>query len=438
MSVRTRAQSVAPESSSALVKQRGSFPFLSLPPEIQTMVIEYYVRSRKIHILSKINSSFPNKRPASLMHKSCIINEEQATRWRNDKSKSWAYPHLKCVCPPHGHRIPVPDKMDIGLLSVNKQIHMEANHILYSSQTFSFDKPETLRGFCDIISPSQRRALRKIELTIDIILVKKTNVPLEVLSSRIRGYERQWPEDVLPALERVTDLGLNVSIREDSLASNPTKRCLFDRVTEVADGKIEAFHKVLRWQFGFLRQLKNLRKVVVNIDDSDHQLDADYLPIITAKFEGELLSHSVEDIIQAETLEEGYRKEQWELTGELSWSPYVRMYWPLDKLYWETRASELLCWQTRTFNMADKLGNQLQDVERTQQDGEMGKSLRANQDALDQATKRIREIRERLSKPFDRTAAELRCNLLHEKIAAHNASVLQYIQEFESSRDSQN
>lgn len=60
----------------------------------------------------------------------------------------------------------------------------------------------------------------------------------------------------------------------------------------------------------------DLKHVVYDRSD-EFQLNADYFPTVAARFESELLPHSVDAIIQAEAVEEDYREEEAELTNAL-------------------------------------------------------------------------------------------------------------------------
>ena len=379
------------------------------------MIMKYYFGSHRMHVLESNSFGMQSlqtlvsqershyDQPARLMHKSCIIDEDQVTHWRKEKPSALPSLHYNCIYPARGDV--VPDKADIGLLSVNKQLHMEASHILFSTQTFSFNNPDTLRRFCNTISPSQRQALRKIDLSIEVTLQRKVGGPSEMLGL-VRDW--QWPEEALPALERITDLGLMIRIRE------PERCCLFPTyaavpdTSHVADGYFQAFHKALRWQFGFLRRLNNLKNVNVDINDFNFQIHPDYLPVMAAEFKAELLSHSVDEIIQAEAVEDGYREEQVRLIRALVDNPQDRQGLKCDL--------------------------ELCEYEVIRLEGEVG--LGKSQDALEEAKKQVQETQRLLSEAeaFDPEAVGKKIELLKEKIAADNKSTFRYLDEFEKKR----
>ena len=339
--------------------------------------------------------------PGRLIHKSCILDEDHVPRLRNMHPSTCERLHYDCVFPEEGDVIP--DKANIELLSVNKQIHMEASYILYSTQTFSFNNPDTLRRFCNTISPNQRQALRKVDLSIEVMLQRKVGGPTEMLGL-VRDW--QWPEDALP--ERITDLGLGILIRE------PERLALFEGYaavpdsSHVADGYFQVFHKALRWQFGFLRRLNNLRNAVVGIDDYNFQIHPDYLPVMADEFKAEILSHSVDEIFQAEAVEDAYREEQVRLIRELVYNPQE---------------------QQRLVRDLELCGY---EVIRLESEMDLGGS----RDALEEAKKKVEETQRKLSeaKAFDREAVVQRIELLKEKCTAHDKGTFRYLDEFDLGR----
>ena len=379
------------------------------------MIIKEYSGSQRIHVLDSNSfrmQSFPTlmsqgssgcDQPARLVHKSCVINGEEMTHWRREGTRSWGGLHSKCFFPAQGDF--VSDKADHELLSVNKQLHMEESPILYSTQIFSFDNPDTLRRFLNTISRIQRQALRKIDLSIEVTLQMKVGGPSEMLGLLS---DWKWPEEELLALERITDLGLRISIRE------PKRSCFFPTdeavpdSNHVADGYFQAFHKALRWQFGFLRRLKNLKNVAVDINDYHFQLHPDYPPIMAAEFEAEFISSSADDIIQAEAVEDGYREEQVRLIRAL-------VYITQDR---RSLARELEICEDEVIRLEHEV------------------SLGNSQDALAEAKKQAEETQKLLSEAeaFDPEAVEKELELLKEKIATHDKSTFGYLDEFEKKR----
>ncbi|MDI1491830.1 MAG: hypothetical protein OHK93_003041 [Ramalina farinacea] len=432
MPSRTKNQSGATETSSGSVEQRGGLSYLSLPPEIRTMVMREHFGSQTIHVLDSqmIHAHPRDGQPLSHMLRTWNISEDQVRQWQKEKPNSWARRHRSRIFPAHGNF--VPESVDVGLLRANKQIHMEADHFLYSSQTFAFNEPDTFRRFCNNISPSQKQALRKIDLSTEVHLLMKTT-----RGSFGLAHEQQWPEDALPALEYVTDLRLKVCIRlhrEETFFGprrDPKDPSIFlseNFVSHTADGAIQLFHKALRWQFGFLRQLKNLKRVTVEIDDNGSEVQPDCLQRITAAFEAEMLFHSTDEIIQAEDVEEGHREEQAKLISAILSNQRNVIHLP-RQIQFQMRDVSAKDRQVRlTLRDMEEL-----PAEEQQRREELAKKLREKQEAVAQSTKKVEELQKQLAevdadKPW---LAQEKLREVEEKIAAHSKKTFAYLREFE-------
>ncbi|KAL8964415.1 MAG: hypothetical protein Q9183_004465, partial [Haloplaca sp. 2 TL-2023] len=59
------------------------------------------------------------------------------------------------------------EKIQLQGLQVSRQIYQEANEVLYSTNTFSFDDPIPFRYFLEPRSPLQSRMIRKLRLRMD-------------------------------------------------------------------------------------------------------------------------------------------------------------------------------------------------------------------------------------------------------------------------------
>ena len=442
MSSSIRDQSLATEFSSASIEEREIPPFLSLPAEIRTMIIKYYFGSRRMHVLESNSFGMQSFRtllsqersscdqPARLMHKSCIIDEDQVTHWRKEKPRALGSLHYNCIYPAQGNVIP--DKAHIGLLSVNKQLHMESSHILFSTQTFAFNNPDTLRRFCNNISPSQKQALRKIDLSTEVRLLMKTT-----RGSFGLAHEQQWPEDALPALEYITDLRLNVCTRlhrEETFfgprvdPEDPSRLLSENFVSHTANGTIQLFHKALRWQFGFLRQLKNLKRVSVEIDDNGSELHPECLQRIKVAFGAELLSRSADEIIQAEAVEEGHREEQARLTSAIHSNHWNVSYLPRQI---QCQMSDISAKDRQVrFTLRDMEELPAEEQQRRE---ELAEKLREKQEAVAQSTKKVEELQKQLAEAnaFKPWLAQEKLREVEEKIAAHGKNTFAYLREFE-------
>ena len=58
--------------------------------------------------------------------------------------------------------------VDLNVLGVCRQLYEEANHLLWATNTFSFDDPDTCRKFFDSLNPAQKRNLTKIHINANI------------------------------------------------------------------------------------------------------------------------------------------------------------------------------------------------------------------------------------------------------------------------------
>lgn len=332
-----------------------------------------------------------------------------------------------------------PKRVDLALLSVNKQLHLEATEVFYSAQTFVFHCTYDLECFCNEISPSTKRALRKIELT---------SLPMgPELCAKVRGmpemlgpiHEFPWPQNSLPAFEEITDLKLDVDIRHtpgvDHPQHWPTSSYMLEKYgnkNHVANGPIHGFHETLRWQYGFLRKLEKLRNVKVEMHDRFDQLDAAYLPIISAQFEAALLSNSVDDIIRAEAEEQDWINRLIHLKQAMSKNAFERTF-SLEQI---DRAKD------RLPDLEHKTERQLAKIEKArtaQHLGYLKEILSKDQKALEIASQFVEKCRGDLAKAeaFDRAPVEREVEELKGKIAAYDARVYAYIGDFERSRTAQ-
>lgn len=59
-------------------------------------------------------------------------------------------------------------RVDLNVLGVCRQLYEEANHLLWATNTFSFDDPKTLEKFFGSLNPAQKRNLTNIHISTDI------------------------------------------------------------------------------------------------------------------------------------------------------------------------------------------------------------------------------------------------------------------------------
>ena len=58
--------------------------------------------------------------------------------------------------------------IDLNVLGVCRQLYEEANHLLWATNTFSFEDPKTLGKFLGSLNPAQKRNLTSIHISADI------------------------------------------------------------------------------------------------------------------------------------------------------------------------------------------------------------------------------------------------------------------------------
>ena len=175
---------------SSLAKEHRVFPLLALPPEIRMMVIERYFGSRTIHIMrEKYTTASMRGTQMSfsvrLDHRVCIVDSKNSRSRQTDEVQNGLlagstveHGEVHADCNPMGHRLsvgvcPVPKRLNIDLLFVNKQIHQEAIKILYGKQTFSSNEPDDFAMFCHAMMQTQKPGLRKVELVTEAWFLKR-------------------------------------------------------------------------------------------------------------------------------------------------------------------------------------------------------------------------------------------------------------------------
>ena len=59
-------------------------------------------------------------------------------------------------------------RVDLNVLGVCRQLYEEGNHLLWATNTFSFEDPKTFRKFFGSLSPAQKRKLTRIHISADL------------------------------------------------------------------------------------------------------------------------------------------------------------------------------------------------------------------------------------------------------------------------------
>lgn len=425
-------------------KKHEIFPYLALPSEIRVMIMRHYFGSHTIHInpeqpLTWSTRGPRNTIPARLDHRLCIVGTDY---WKSRQTNEVPYKllvgspveyeelHVDCKLESHRDSDGSPRvsrQVDINLLFVNNQIRQEVIEILYGTQTFSFNEPYNLAMFCDPMVQTQAPRLRKVQFVTDAYLIANEDQPGKFRDPCV---DHPWPVEVLPALTSLTDLEIIIFVRvlRPGGGRRGHDHLLGGRVPE---GPVQAVHKVVRWDFGFLRRLTNLQNVVVNIQDPEEIVDSEYIPAMNAAFEAELLSPSGSDLKRGEDEEQSWRSDVANLNHTLSTNSDER-----------TRLSrELKRHQRHTSKAQRNVQQQSRAIERLRarskepSEKQMEKLTR-EQATLDHAERNVKAVQELLTpaEALDRGALEEEVRVLKGKIADRDERVFRYIREFEAGR----
>ena len=80
------------------------------------------------------------------------------------------------------------DRLDLHVLGVGRQLYEEANHLLWATNTFSFEDPKTFERFFDSLNLAQKRNLTAIHISADI----GSGVWFNSHNQRARWDNRHW------------------------------------------------------------------------------------------------------------------------------------------------------------------------------------------------------------------------------------------------------
>ncbi|MDI1491829.1 MAG: hypothetical protein OHK93_003040 [Ramalina farinacea] len=432
---------------SPFVEAHRAFPFLALPLEIRVMIMKNYFGSHTVHIIQEQPLAWStrgprNTLPARLDHRLCIVGTDY---WKSRLTNEVQYKllvgtpvdykelHVDCKLECHrsyGRASPVRRQLDIDLLFVNKQIQQEATEILYSAQAFSFNESHDLAMFCDPMVQTQEPKLRKVQFVTDAYLIANKDQPEKFRDPCV---DHPWPVEVLPALTSLTDLEnlIHIHVLRPGGGRRDHNHLLLGHVPE---GPVQAVHKVVRWNFGFLRQLANLQNVVVDVQDPDEIVDPEYLPAMNTAFKAELLSTSGSDLEKGEEEEKSWRSDIANLNHTLSTNADERV-----RLSYDLKRYQRNCTKAqRNVQQQSKAIERLRA--RSKEPSEKQKEKLAREQAtLDLAERNVKAVQELLApaEALDRGALEEELRVLQGKIAARDESVFRYIREFEAGGEKQ-
>lgn len=128
-------------------------PFMSLPSEIRNMIYKFVLGGNFVHLSRRKHETSVRTRnhETSLNHRVCLasLSEEEAQRLcQTADPSSWSVEGVasrRKVCYSKNKYKSI--GLNISLLYVCRRIYTEARFMAYSSNTFSFAEPATVRAF---------------------------------------------------------------------------------------------------------------------------------------------------------------------------------------------------------------------------------------------------------------------------------------------------
>ena len=168
--------------SSRIQQDALNSPFLRLPGELRDRIFRYVIGDQLIHLLSCSTRSF--------IHTTCIATQSESRAYQEFKSshqsvskenpeepipfqtrhahcKPWAPKErgeqLKWRNPDGAAQVPYP-KLDLCIMRACKQTYVECSFLLWTTNTFSFEDPLTLRRFVDKMNTVQKKQLTTIHI----------------------------------------------------------------------------------------------------------------------------------------------------------------------------------------------------------------------------------------------------------------------------------
>ncbi|KAL4933120.1 uncharacterized protein BDV17DRAFT_147484 [Aspergillus undulatus] len=189
--------------------QSPSSPFLLLPPELRLQIYSYILdipspytdltHSRKpLIVIDDTGNKFTSRAIYRALHISpnwVGINDSDSDSETSSKAGS--------------NTNAITDRKTLSLLSVNRQIHAEVEHFLYTSHTLFFLNGfdiDYLGPFLDTLSPTARACIRSIGFEVYLFVHNDSGPGGSIPPKRsFRQYERaaKVVREKLPSLERV-------------------------------------------------------------------------------------------------------------------------------------------------------------------------------------------------------------------------------------------
>jgi hypothetical protein len=142
---------------------------------------KYYDGRR--HLLNTICQSSITEREAYELSKSAEYDKASSSMNSGEDMRVCQNRHADCYKALRGkdrENLP-PNRLDINILLVCRQAYVEANPILWSTNTWSFDRLGAWRQWRSHRNSLQRRLIKKVHLALNVILeenIRKTDIQL--------------------------------------------------------------------------------------------------------------------------------------------------------------------------------------------------------------------------------------------------------------------
>ena len=201
-------------------------PLLKLPAEIRERILTFVLGGMLIHIrctpfsFVEFTKSRVSKGVWAEPGFSRYICQEKLTETQSRNKSRQGYPviptsdmkeyyikqerecHARCYKPGNEKQV------NLQILGSSRQLYEEANYLLWSTNTFSFDDSFVLGRFLECLNASQKQKLQKLHLITDMEFVSRYR---ELISSRHEWEIALKPE--MTYLKNLTSLHLRFDLR---------------------------------------------------------------------------------------------------------------------------------------------------------------------------------------------------------------------------------
>ncbi|KAL9003042.1 MAG: hypothetical protein Q9188_004074, partial [Gyalolechia gomerana] len=176
---------------------RENSPLLGLPPEVLTSILSYVVGDKLIHVryykhehfnegCAKQHKLWNPSVPHVFRHCVCLAKTSEDTAYEHSRFGSPSVPqkydpeyYVESFMDRHAalrrpaflptdfqNIAPSPSPLSSSLLAVSRQIYELANHLLYATNTFSFNDAISVYAFMKSLHWAQKRKITKLHLCI--------------------------------------------------------------------------------------------------------------------------------------------------------------------------------------------------------------------------------------------------------------------------------